>query len=54
MTIEPYVLTFFETSNLEAYSGGSLGLYLSLGVAFIPALISSFLVMEVETNIRHQ
>jgi hypothetical protein len=54
MKIDPFDLTYNEETKLEEFSGIGLGLYVGLGVAFVPALICAFLVMEIETNIKHQ
>ena len=51
--IYPFVYTYLElriTKNVQAIN---LIVYFALGVAFIPALITQFLVMEKEKNIKH-
>jgi hypothetical protein len=53
MMITPFALTFEETTRLNSLSGFMIVLYISMGISFIPALITSFLAMEKETNIKH-
>jgi len=52
--IYPFVYSYVEKSASENLSGMQLIVYLTIGVAFIPALITQFLVMEREKNIKHQ
>lgn len=54
MKISPFALTYEEVNRLSSLSGTMIVLYISMGISFIPALITSFLAMEKETNIKHQ
>jgi ATP-binding cassette subfamily A (ABC1) protein 3 len=53
-TIQPFAFTYEEKGQLASINGGMISGYIGIGTAFIPALITQFLVMEVEFNLKHQ
>jgi len=52
-SIGPFPYTYIEEGKLNEYNNSSIGMYVAMGIAFIPALITSFLVMEKQTHIKH-
>ncbi len=51
--IYPFVYSYIDESLTQNMQGINLISYLVMGIAFIPALITQFLVMEREKNIKH-
>jgi hypothetical protein len=54
MSVAPFVYTYKEIGQVENMGGVFVFAYVAIGSAFIPALITQFLVMEIECNIKHQ
>ena len=52
--IYPFVYSYIDESITQNVQGMNLLSYLAMGISFIPALITQFLVMEREKNIKHQ
>jgi len=53
MSIAPLPLTYKQTNGDQGFSGMVILFYLGIGMSFIPALITTFLVKEIETNMKH-
>ncbi len=53
MTIAPLPLTYAEINNDSGASGIVLLFYMGIGISFIPAMITSFIVKERETSMKH-
>jgi hypothetical protein len=51
--IYPFVYSYLDESLTQNMKGMNLISYLAMGISFIPALITQFLVMEREKNIKH-
>ena len=54
MSIAPFVYTYEEKGFQKNMGGIFVFAYAAIGSSFIPALITQFLTMEIECNIKHQ
>ena len=53
--MHPFPLTYQEqlSATDATISGMLIVFYLGIGVSFIPALVTNFIVLETETEIKH-
>jgi len=54
MSVAPLPYTYEEIGFEKNMGGAFVFAYVAIGSAFIPALITQFLTMEIECNIKHQ